>query len=267
MDVPELAEGCIAHIITFTSPKDACVSALVSKMFQSAADSDDVWEKFLPLDYKDILSRSTVPINLADYPSKKQLYLRLCSISDPILLDGGTKSLCLEKTTGKKCIMVGARELGIAWGDTPQYWQWRSDYGSRFPEVARLIFVCWITINGKVDTQLLSRKTSYGAYLVIKHADEAYGFDDTPVDVSVTFAGGGTASGFRNVYLQRSPVDGARFPSERGDGWMEVEVGEFYSDLGEDGEVQVSVKEVTYLNGKGGLIVQGIEFRPKAFDR
>jgi len=43
-----LPEGCIADILSCTTPTDACRLSLVSKLFHSAAESDALWERFLP---------------------------------------------------------------------------------------------------------------------------------------------------------------------------------------------------------------------------
>ena len=61
---------------------------------------------------------------------------------------------------------------------------------------------------------------------------------------------------------QRTVKGEERVPREREDGWLEIELGEFYSD-GSDEEVKVSLKEVKGEHLKGGLIVEGIELRPK----
>ncbi|KAF8012123.1 hypothetical protein BT93_I0297 [Corymbia citriodora subsp. variegata] len=52
-------------------------------------------------------------------------------------------------------------------------------------------------------------------------------------------------------------------PKERRDGWLEIELGEFWTKDGEDGEVEMSVLETKGGNWKGGLILEGIEIRPK----
>ena len=88
----ELPEGCIAAIISFTSPRDACRLAAVSKMFNSAAHSDAVWDRFLPSDYADIIARSDGGAELLNSLSKKDLFLRLAF--RPLLIDGGTKVKC-----------------------------------------------------------------------------------------------------------------------------------------------------------------------------
>ena len=91
-ELSELAEGCISNIVSLTSPKDACRVCAVSHIFRAAAESNAVWEKFLPSDYQAIVARSSSSssdsLNLT---SKKQIYL---SLSDnPILIDDSKKVL------------------------------------------------------------------------------------------------------------------------------------------------------------------------------
>lgn len=81
-----LPEGCIANILSFTTPRDACVLSLVSSSFRSAAQSDVVWERFLPSDLHAIVSQTSKPLS---YSSKKELYLHLCH--NPLLIDAGQK--------------------------------------------------------------------------------------------------------------------------------------------------------------------------------
>lgn len=85
----ELPEGCLANALSLTSPKDACRLSLVASTFRSAAESDAVWERFLPPDYGDIISRSIDGPDSLAVGSKKELYLHLCD--HPILIDGGSK--------------------------------------------------------------------------------------------------------------------------------------------------------------------------------
>lgn len=78
----DLPEDCISNIVAFTSPRDACVSSSVSKTFESAARSDSVWEKFLPLDYTSLAPASGA------FSSKRELYFALC---DHFLIEDGKK--------------------------------------------------------------------------------------------------------------------------------------------------------------------------------
>ncbi|KAJ1692403.1 hypothetical protein LUZ63_009101 [Rhynchospora breviuscula] len=116
-----LPEECLSHVISFTTPRDAILCSAVSRPLQSAADSDATWERFLPSDYSSILSRAVDPVH---YASKKDLYFRLCDPDHPLLIDGGTMSFGLEKSSGAKCFMISARALSIIWSGEARYWKW-----------------------------------------------------------------------------------------------------------------------------------------------
>ncbi|XP_022723097.1 putative F-box protein PP2-B12 isoform X2 [Durio zibethinus] len=291
-----LPEECMCLIISLTSPRDACRSALVSPALRPVADSDDVWERFLPCDYQEIISRysSTSLLSWA----KKRLYFHLSF--HPILIENGTMSFQLEKETGKKCYMLGARALSIIWGDTPQYWTWTSLPESRFSEVAELRIVWWLDVKGRIETRNLSSGTNYAAYLVFKLNGSRYGFRERTVGLHVNV--GETASGeVRSVFLdhpQNDPqqaqergdgwmeIETGEFFNEcgddgfldhpqndpqqaqkRGDGWMEIEMGEFFNECGDDGTVEFCLREIDCNYDKRGLIIEGIEVRPKNIGR
>ncbi|KAG5020726.1 Separase [Glycine soja] len=104
-----LPEECVATIISFTSPKDACQLSLVSPSFKEIADSEAVWANFLPSDCEDIIDQSSTPtLNLL---SKKQIYAHLCDYH--VLFDNGNMTLSLEKATGKKCIIGEPSESSL----------------------------------------------------------------------------------------------------------------------------------------------------------
>ncbi|VFQ78858.1 unnamed protein product [Cuscuta campestris] len=296
-----LPEGCVANALSLTSPEDACRLSLTGSTFRSAAMSDAVWERFLPPDYRDIISRSAEAADLlASAASKKDLYFRLCDF--PVLIDGDTKSFSLEKKSGKKCYMIGSRSLKIVWSDTPNYWRWISLPHSRFFEAAELISVCWLEICGSINTTTLSPNTNYAAYLVFTLQPKSYGFEYQPLNAEITTdddRGGAKKqtvyldtrgaewdgdnisthaaprafrprSGTRVTYRARRQAMNAdlergagRFPRKRSyDGWMEVELGEFFVEEGGGGEVVVSLMEIN-SQWKSGLVVEGIEIRPK----
>jgi hypothetical protein len=81
-----LPEDCVAHAIAMTTPADACSSSAVSPAFRAAADSDAVWDRFLPRDHAAVLARADDGAHREC--SKKELFTRLCS--RPVLLDGAT---------------------------------------------------------------------------------------------------------------------------------------------------------------------------------
>ncbi|KAK8684941.1 hypothetical protein V6N13_040955 [Hibiscus sabdariffa] len=236
-----LPEECQSLIMSFTSPADACRSAMVDNALRSAVDFDAVWEKFLPSDYKSIIlgsssSSSSWLLSLG----KKDLYLKLCF--DPILLQNGTMSFQLEKGSGKKCYMLGARELAVIWGNTPAYWNWTSQPDSRFPEVAELEEVWWLDVTGKIKTRILSSDTNYAVYLVFRLRDtDATGFRRRTVGLHVNVDGIAVVE-VRRVSLD--PRDESQHVRERRDGRMEVEMGEFFNDCGDNGTVEFSMKDL-----------------------
>ncbi|XP_051144103.1 putative F-box protein PP2-B12 [Andrographis paniculata] len=305
-DICALPEHCIANALSLTSPKDVCRLSAVASTFRSASESDTVWERFLPSDYRDILSRAVDGSDsLVDrFDLKKDLYLHLCD--NPVLIDGGRKSFSLDKTSGKKCFMLSARELYIVWGDTPAYWKWISHPESRFSEVAELIDVCWLEIRAKISIDMLSPGTNYAAYFVFNSASRMYGFEQIPAEASLEV--NGHESEKRSVSLdpegsqrQRNQIvprrmgwfyhrlpriqpyqrhhhetsaatssneeeeeDRMIYPRRRdNDGWMEVELGEFLVHGSENGDLKLSLMEVKGANWKSGIIVEGIEIRPK----
>ncbi|XP_043718782.1 F-box protein PP2-B10-like [Telopea speciosissima] len=283
MEFDSLPEDCLSYVISLTSPRDACRLALVSSFFQSASESDSVWEKFIPSDFLEILSRSVFSI---PFSSKKQLYFNLCN---PVLLDGGKKIFWLEKSTCRKCYTLLARELSITWGSNPLYWSWKclpQHSQSSFLEVAELRTIWWLEIQGKIAASMLSPKTNYAAYLIVKFAERAYGLDTLPSETSIQTSSNQWKRGRAHLrfgneqkrsleqlyFLHRIQVlrssrvgkeEEEHVPRERSDGWMEVELGEFFNDGVDGGEVKMSLKEVKGHHLKGGLIVQGIEIRPK----
>ncbi|KAL5997040.1 hypothetical protein ACLOJK_007968 [Asimina triloba] len=320
-----LNESCISHILSLTSPLDVSRSSAVSTLFRSAADSDAIWDRFLPPDYPQILSTSTSSALHFSSSSKKDLFFRLCD--DPILLDGATKMsyvfvfvfvfvfLCcrlqyevqaacgtlvavwqnifwLEKSSGRKCYALPARELLIIWRDMPTRWRWISQHESRIAEVAELLGVNWLEISGKFDIRMLSSETTYSAFLVLKFTEDTQGLGHRPMELMVKVEGNVCKndallltteserqryhSKLEQVIAQLNTLRGAwmtkildnfmkdlQIPVARTDGWLEIEMGEFFVGKRGRGEVEMSLMEIKGGYLKSGLIIQGIEIRPK----
>ncbi|KAL3516005.1 hypothetical protein ACH5RR_022907 [Cinchona calisaya] len=244
--------------------------------FRSAAESEVVWERFLPSDYREILERAFVPLK---FSSKKELFFNLC---DSILLDGGKQSFALEKTSGRKSFTLSARQLSILHGDESNNWSWKSLPESRFSEVAELKTTNRIEIEGKIRTSTLSPNTIYVAYLIIKISDQSFGLYSIPSEISVTIGENVVTNtayvrpkdkkkqqmesllyGHRVQMLEMMVNRGdERLPIERKDGWMEIELGEFFISES-DQEIIMSLTEIKGYQLKGGLMIEGIEIRPK----
>jgi len=120
----------------------------------------------------------------------------------------------------------------------------------RFSEVAELLNVCWLEICCKIDVSVLSPKTTYCAYLVFKIAERSNGLG-FPAVASVKFG----------MYVSEHRVS-LTFDEQSND-WLKLEMGEFFVDEGDEGEVDISLMETRGGHWKRGLIVQGIEIRPK----
>ncbi|KAF4347319.1 hypothetical protein G4B88_030257 [Cannabis sativa] len=373
MEISYLPQECIALIISLTTPRDACRSSLVSPLFRSVADSDVVWQKFLPSDYQNLICQSVVFRQTTTITSKKSLYFHLSS--NPTLIgDDRNLSFSIDRESGKKCFMVGARKLEIIWGDTshywrwitlpesrfpevallnvleenqynfdrrpvelriqlegreemegfnvllkppsrdninnnmtlipqdrgdgwkeiemghffnedgdhdlvlctlkeleiiwgdkPHYWRWISLPESRFPEVALLNVVWWLHVSAKLETKILSPKTTYTAYLVFKLEENQYNFDRRPVELCIQLEGREEMEGF-NVFLKppsRNNINNMTLISQdRGDGWKEIKMGQFFNEGGDHDLVLCTLKEVSCATSWSGLILEGIEFRP-----
>lgn len=153
---------------------------------------------------------------------------------------------------------------------------------NRFLEVIVLRTTWWLEIQGKIRTQMLSPNTKYGAYLIMKVSDHAYGLDSIPSEISVE-VGNHVSSSMAYLHGQHSEkqpttclyntnrtqmvetrlkAKHGTIPREREDSWSEIELGEFFSG-DRDEEVKMALMEVKGCQLKGGLVIDGIEVRPK----
>ncbi|KAL4296271.1 hypothetical protein GQ457_12G001940 [Hibiscus cannabinus] len=265
-----LPEECLCLIISFTSPAEACRSAMVCPVLRSAADSDAVWEKFLPCDYKSIILESSSSATLVSM-GKKELYFSL--FSHPILIQNNTMGtgLAAGAITHGTFSVDQRLPVWLAMLDRFEQALHLASFlcaficktkvaGDWFPEVAELTSVWWLEVKGMIETTILSPNTKYAAYFVFQlRSSDVIGFKGIPVGLNVS-VNGIASSEARRVSLDYR--DEPRHVRERGDGWMEVEMGEFLNEYGDDGTVDFSLKEVAGYYKKG-LIIEGIELRPK----
>ncbi|MBA0858276.1 hypothetical protein Goshw_023757 [Gossypium schwendimanii] len=133
---------------------------------------------------------------------------------------------------------------------------------NRFSEVTELKLVWWLEVKGMIDIRILSYNTNYAAYLVFKLRNKrTIEFRQRAVGLHIN-VGGITSWEVRRVSLDPSQ-NGTQHVREREDGWMEVEMGELFNEFGDDGTVQLSLREIDTSYYKQGLIIEGIELRPK----
>ncbi|KAF7825164.1 putative ripening-related protein 1 [Senna tora] len=312
LDITWVLPGdCISKIVSFTTPKDACRSTLVSSAFKEAADADAAWERFLPSDCKHIVSQSTSP--RLNFLPAKQLYLHLCH--HPLLLANG--NMCIltlmssvvdieilhswERGTAAQEFFLGQREwqkVLHAWCREPfdylgnntyvleldfcarvQVWSaFRSfaliiqnfmfgngatiidiqEPGEIFSQVAKLNYVWWFEVKGSFQTKHLSPNTAYAVFFVFKFEREKRGFKDKYVEFTVNYEG--SINGSLKRLILDPPENAVQ---QREDGWMEVEMGDFFNENEHDDLVQFRIWETDGFYTKEGLVVEGVEFRPK----
>nr|GMC51532.1 putative late blight resistance protein homolog R1B-17 [Ipomoea batatas] len=170
-----------------------------------------------------------------------------------------------EMNSEAQSVWIGARSLCIAWVENPAYWTWITNSGH---EVVKLEAVCWLDIKGTLDTKCLHIMTIYSAYLVYKLELWEKGFED-PAFASVRYLKD-RKNYHKNqrcqVVLAKSCSSrwrSSRFPNCRCDGWMEIKLGDFLVSSGNEGEVEMRFWNTENMGWKCGLIVRGIEVRPK----
>jgi hypothetical protein len=156
-----------------------------------------------------------------------------------------------------------------------------------FSEAAELRGVWWLEIKGKIHSTMLSKNLTYAVHMVFKLAANGFSKLDFPYqEGSVSFGGSESTrrvclqsymelgnDGLPRKYLLKSSTGGRTrplhleediiLPRKRADGWMEVELGEFYNEEGYHGEVSFSLMETKGGVWKYGLVVWGIEIRAK----
>lgn len=132
----------------------------------------------------------------------------------------------------------------------------------RFPEVAELKYVWWFDVKARIETKILSLRTKYEAYLIFKFVESKYGFEGRPVESGVYIEG--SDNGVRRRLLLDPSRNMAQLSQDRRDGWMEIKMGELFNENGDDGRLMCSLFEFDGLITKHGLIIQGIELRPKS---
>ncbi|WOG84928.1 hypothetical protein DCAR_0104113 [Daucus carota subsp. sativus] len=91
----KLPEEIIEEVVSLIGPMEACRLSVVCKRFLSAAESNTVWERFLPSDYQQFLDRADSLPNIK-FAHKKDVFLFL--IGNHVIFDGNTLSLFKELT-------------------------------------------------------------------------------------------------------------------------------------------------------------------------
>ncbi|CAI9275457.1 unnamed protein product [Lactuca saligna] len=247
---------------------------------------DENWEQKLPNDYPYIIkaAKDRVPYNITN----KEIYTLL---SNGILTNKGQMLFSLDKD-GIKCCMASARAfLEDNDGEFSRFsdlasFRWISLYESRFEKVAECQSGRVLRINCLINSHMLTPNTTYATYLVCKLPEVSHVTLKCPLEVKDISFGSPNFNEVRFIYLsspktplimltnsdqdrnQRptmNPLSRPKIESmlrQRKDGWMEARIWTFKVDAA----TSVNVTFALTCNEREqltGLIVQGIEIRPK----
>ncbi|KAI3692367.1 hypothetical protein L6452_32181 [Arctium lappa] len=247
---------------------------------EPTSDSDVYWEQKLPNDYKQIIKRSK---DTTKWTTKKELYHLFCkgfliSKRNRFLINNGHEEWFSLAKNGKKCLMLPSTKTLVK-----SDWDWKHLRESRFKEVA-LNCHAQFRIICKIKSQVLSPQTTYACYLIYKITENHSEFVppmrvvDKKLRASVHHL-----VAWWYIYLLSpqtrviNPKDGQNthnpsniskvkglLPQLRNDGWMEVHVWEFRTDITTEMISMHFVLTSTCdtFGSFDGLIVQGIEFKP-----
>lgn len=119
-----------------------------------------------------------------------------------------------------------------------------------FIDVAELLNVCWLDINGKFDTSKLSPGTLYEVVFVVMLRIISYGWE-FPVNLRLVFPDGTRQEKKENLMEKQREK------------WIEIHAGEFMVEKERVGFVEFSLSETKILIWKRGLVVKGVVIRPK----
>lgn len=227
-----IAHECINWDVKKRPTMDTIIER-VEEVLNIQGNFVNVWKQFLPPDYL-YLSDSDIPLGY------------------------GYMSFEID---GKKCYMLGAKDLDITWQHDTRYWEREHFSESRFPEVYILRKVWAFEIHGSISVAMLSRNCTYVVYLLFQTRKDSMGLA-VPATARLKFRGIRTKT--KNVYLQRPETyeENSVFPYRRNDGWMEIKLVEFKCNEGDYGEVEMALYDRETRKRKG-LIIEGIELRPK----
>ncbi|KAL7611217.1 hypothetical protein Lser_V15G10497 [Lactuca serriola] len=244
---------------------------------------DTNWEQKLPRDYQYIIktAKDHVPYNITN----KEIYMLFIH---GILTNRGRMFFSLNKD-GIKCCMVAARVVLEDNEDNEDTsFRWISLHESIFKKAAECKSGSELNINCRINSHMMSPNTNYATYLVYKLPEVSDGKFECPLQVKDSDGYSSEDEKVQFVFLSspkiplimmaksdqdhnqrpnknplhRPKIEGT--PRQRKDGWMEAQIWDFTTDA-TTRTININVELSLCDNEEEliGLIVQGIELRPK----
>ncbi|XP_048573961.1 F-box protein PP2-B1-like [Triticum urartu] len=296
-----IPEECLAKAIGLTSPADACRAAAVSTAFRSAADLDAVWTRFLPPDCDAVLERAVHLVDAPSKKelfidlSNEHVVLDDGKMSFGLERSNGAKCYMLSASE----LVIEWMHENLYWTrrtDPDSRFSkvaellsvcWLHIYGTiNSRELTPAThYAAYLVFKLTHDASGLSspRQTSFvkvggGPCLQSCRPSSTSGGASSSLLVGSTHTvslhpcnrasctRNGAAAAEPHEHEQGGGVGGVvRYPRHRVDGWLELEMGDFHTDTDICGgdDVMMEVHEWEELKWKKGLIIEGIEIRPR----
>ncbi|KAK4796727.1 hypothetical protein SAY86_029053 [Trapa natans] len=258
LSLGDLAESCVAAILTHLDPPDICRLARLNRAFRNASRADLVWEPKLPDNYEVLVGELVG--QSSENLGKRDIFAALCRAKT---LCNGTQRVWLDKTTSSICLEISAKALSITGMDDPRYWNHIPTSESRFQSVAYLKQTWWFEVEGEVDFPFppgtyslffrlqLGRPTKRFGHRACNH-EHVHGWNLKPVQFRVRTSDGQSAAS-------------KCFLNEPGK-WVNYHVGDV--NVGRTGtslNVKFSMKRVDCTHTKGGVCVDSLLVYPVEF--
>ncbi|XP_057976765.1 F-box protein PP2-A12 [Malania oleifera] len=254
----DLPEGCVASILTHLDPQEICGLARLNRAFRGASLADFVWESKLPSNYRLLVEK--VFDGFPEDLGKKEIYARL---SRPNSLDGGTKRVWLDKSTGMVCLSISSKGLSITGIDDRRYWNHIPTEESRFHTVAYLQQIWWFEVDGEVE--FLFPAGTYSVFFRLQlgrstkrfgrricNPEHVHGWDIKPVRFQMWTSDGQYAA-------SQCFLDG---PGR----WIYYHVGDFaVENANASMRIKFSMTQIDCTHTKGGLCVDSVLVYPSEF--
>ncbi|CAK9173075.1 unnamed protein product [Ilex paraguariensis] len=254
----DLPDSCVASILGYLDPPEICRLALLNRAFRGASSADFVWESKLPLNYGSVIERV-----FEDFPEKlckRDIYARLCRLHS---LDGGTKKVWLDKSTGRICLSIASNGLEITGIDDRRYWSRILTEESQFCSVAYLQQIWWFEVDGELEfpfpagtyslffrLQLGRASKRFGRRVC--NSEHVHGWDIKPVRFQLSTSDGQQA--VSQCYLDE--------PGK----WIHYHAGDFVvEDQNTPTKIKFSMTQIDCTHTKGGLCVDSVFVYPSEF--
>ncbi|KAB2067099.1 hypothetical protein ES319_A09G203300v1 [Gossypium barbadense] len=242
----DLPESCVASIIGYLDPPEICKLGKLNRAFRGASWADFVWESKLPSNYQVLVDKilTFVPENLG----KREIYSLLCTTNT---LDGGTKKIWLDKSSGGLCMSISSKGLHITGIDDRRYWNHIPTDESRFHSIAYLQQTWWFEVDGEVEFPFPAG--SYSVFFRLQlgrsskrfghricNSEHIHGWDKKPVRFQLWTSDGQHA---RSQCTLNEPGK-----------WFHYHIGDFnVENSNSSTKIKLSMTQIDCTHTKGGL--------------